>query len=265
MLHAHDALPRGLAISPIHAFSDNFIWCLHNQHDAVVVDPGQAEPVLEFLQQHNLRLTAILVTHHHYDHTGGISKLMSLNPGLDVIGPRGGHIRGITWSVKENDTVTLPALGLEFTTLEVPGHTLDHIAFYGHGSLFCGDTLFNGGCGRLFEGSPEQMLHSLKKFIRLPDDTRVYCAHEYTQANLAFAKAVEPDNSDLLALSSAVDDIRAHNQPSVPTDLATQRRTNPFLRADVPAVQQAANQKSDDSLTDEVTVFATIRKWKDEF
>ena len=177
-----DVLPSGISLVPIAAFTDNYIWCLHNTHDAIVVDPGDAEPVLAFLKKHQLALKAILITHHHHDHTGGIAKLVSANPGMPVIGPRGNHIRGITKSVSQGDTVQLPVLSLNFQVMEVPGHTLDHIAFFGHGIVFCGDTLFSAGCGRLFEGSPEQMLHSLNKLKRLPDDTLVCCAHEYTLA-----------------------------------------------------------------------------------
>jgi len=168
-----DTLPSGLTIHPIPAFTDNYIWCIHNNSNAVVVDPGDAQPVLEYVKANGLTLSAVLITHHHRDHTGGIAKLVSAHPELPVIGPRGGHIRGLTKSVSQGDTVTLPVLKMSLQVMEVPGHTLDHIAFFGHGLVFCGDTLFSAGCGRLFEGSPEQMLHSLNKLKRLPDDTKV--------------------------------------------------------------------------------------------
>lgn len=261
----HNALPEGIRVEPIRAFSDNYIWCLHDGTHAVVIDPGQAEPVQAFLHQNNLQLSGILITHHHYDHTGGITKLVSMRPDIPVSGPEGGHIRGITHAVREDDTVTLPQLNCTFSVLAVPGHTLDHIAFYGHGALFCGDTLFNGGCGRLFEGSAQQMLQSLSKFQHLAEDTVVYCAHEYTQANLAFARAVEPDNETLAEYQQEVAQLRKKDRPTVPTRLSLQYQINPFLRAHEPTVAAAARQKSDESLTDEVSVFAAIRQWKDNF
>ena len=265
MSHAKDALPAGINISPIRAFTDNYIWCLHNERDAVIVDPGDADPVLAFIKARQLNLAAILITHHHRDHTGGIAKLVSIKPDVPVIGPRGGHIRGITRSVSEGDSFSLPCFDLTFSVSEVPGHTLDHIAFNGHGLLFCGDTLFNAGCGRLFEGTPDQMLHSLNKLAHLPDHTQVYCAHEYTAANLAFAQAVEPSNSAVADYLQEVEALRQQDQPSVPTSLAKQRAINPFLRCNTPEVQQAAQHRSNEPLTDEVSVFATIRQWKDEF
>ena len=265
MSHAKEALPDGIKISPIRAFTDNYIWCIHNQHEAIIVDPGEADPVLDFLKEQNLTLTSILITHHHHDHTGGIAKLVSMAPDIPVIGPRGGHIRGITRSVSQSDTFTLDNLNLTFSVTEVPGHTLDHIAFSGHGVLFCGDTLFNGGCGRLFEGSPAQMLHSLSKLTQLPADTLVYCAHEYTAANLAFAMAVEPANSELADYQQEVERLRQQDTPTVPTVLEKQLAINPFLRTNKTAVQQAAAKKSDESLTDEVAVFAAVRQWKDGF
>ncbi|WP_218352892.1 hydroxyacylglutathione hydrolase [Alteromonas lipotrueiana] len=265
MSDAKDNLPAGIKISPIRAFTDNYIWCIHNNREAVIVDPGEAEPVLDFLKANNLTLTSILITHHHHDHTGGIAKLVSMAPDIPVIGPRGGHILGITRSVSQGDTFTLDTLELAFAVMEVPGHTLDHIAFYGQGVLFCGDTLFNGGCGRLFEGEPAQMLHSLNKLTQLPADTLVYCAHEYTAANLAFAVAVEPTNSELADYQQEVESIRQQDRPTVPTKLSKQMAINPFLRAHVPGVQQAAAQKSDEPLTDEVAVFKVVREWKDGF
>lgn len=254
-----------VTVTPIKAFTDNYIWCLDNGNDAVVVDPGDAEPVLAYLKSQHLNLAAILITHHHKDHTGGLARLTSEFSEIPVIGPRGSHIRGITKSVTQGDTVHLPVIDCHFTVIETPGHTLDHIAFYGHGALFCGDTLFAAGCGRLFEGSPEQMLHSLNKLKRLPADTKIYCTHEYTLANIKFARAVEPDNDALSDYARWAESVREEGEPTLPSDMETQLAVNPFLRCKAPAVVQAANKRSQYSLEGEVAVFATIRQWKDEF
>lgn len=260
-----ESLPSGVTIYPIPAFTDNYIWCVHNQRHAVVVDPGDAQPVLTYLKDKGLHLSAVLITHHHRDHTGGIAKLVSAMPDLPVIGPRGGHIRGLTKSVSQGDTVTLPTLDMALHVMEVPGHTLDHIAFFGHNIIFCGDTLFSAGCGRLFEGSPEQMLHSLNKIKRLPAATQVYCTHEYTQANVNFALAVEPDNQALSQFAQWVATQRAENRPTLPTSLNQQKEVNPFLRAHELSVKSAAEAYCENTLVDEVAVFAAIRRWKDEF
>jgi hydroxyacylglutathione hydrolase len=260
-----DTLPSGLTIHPIPAFTDNYIWCIHNNSNAVVVDPGDAQPVLEYVKANGLTLSAVLITHHHRDHTGGIAKLVSAHPELPVIGPRGGHIRGLTKSVSQGDTVTLPVLKMALQVMEVPGHTLDHIAFFGHGLVFCGDTLFSAGCGRLFEGSPEQMLHSLNKLKRLPDNTKVYCTHEYTQANVSFALAVEPENSALVNYAQWVQATRDKNKPTLPSTLKEQKAINPFLRSHELSVKTAAEAYCENSLADDVAVFAAVRRWKDEF
>lgn len=260
-----DSTLTDMTIFPIAAFDDNYIWCIHNDQHAVVVDPGDAEPVLNYLRTHNLVLSAVLITHHHRDHTGGIPKLASALPNLPIIGPRGGHIRGITKSVSQGDTVTLPLLNLTLQVMEVPGHTLDHIAFFGHGALFCGDTLFSAGCGRLFEGSPEQMLHSLNKLKRLPDSTKVYCTHEYTLANVKFALAVEPNNSALQQYANWAQEKRNNNKPTLPSNLLEQKAINPFLRAHELSVKHAAEAYCEKSLRDDVAVFTAVRRWKDEF
>jgi len=258
-------LPNGIAITPIRAFTDNYIWCIHNSTHAVVVDPGDAEPVLAHLKQHGLTLAAILITHHHRDHTGGIAKLAAIAPQLPIIGPRGNHIRGITKSVSQGDTVSLPIFDMQLQVMEVPGHTLDHIAFFGHGVLFCGDTLFSAGCGRLFEGSPEQMLHSLNKLKRLPNDTLVYCTHEYTKANVAFALAIEPDNKALTQYEAWVEQQRHDNLPTLPSTLEKEKNINPFLRSHELSVKKAAETFSNSSLSDDAAVFAAVRRYKDEF
>ncbi|NVK56705.1 MAG: hydroxyacylglutathione hydrolase [Alteromonadaceae bacterium] len=260
-----NSFPAELTVSPIPAFDDNYIWCLHNEQYAVVVDPGDADPVLAFCEQHHLQLAAILITHHHRDHTGGIGKLTSTVNELPVIGPRGGHITGITKSVAQGDLVKLPLINREFSVLEVPGHTLDHIAFVGHNALFCGDTLFSAGCGRLFEGTPGQMHRSLNKIKRLPASTVIYCTHEYTQANVNFALAVEPDNSALLEYDQWVKDMRSQQLPTLPTLLATQITINPFLRCDITAVKESVIAQANTELSDEIAVFTHLRQWKDNF
>lgn len=258
-------LPEGIALAPIAAFTDNYIWCLHNQTHAVIVDPGDADPVLAYLKAHKLTLSAILITHHHHDHTGGIAKLASAYPEVPIIGPRGNHIRGITKSVSQGDSVHLAIMNLHFQVMEVPGHTLDHIAFFGHGMVFCGDTLFSVGCGRLFEGSPEQMLHSLNKLKRLPDDTKVCCAHEYTLANIEFALAVEGSNSALKDYKQWAEQQRSEAKPTLPSTMAEQKKINPFLRSHELSVKTAAEAYCEKSLDDDVAVFTVIRSWKDKF
>ncbi|MCP4863873.1 MAG: hydroxyacylglutathione hydrolase [Pseudomonadota bacterium] len=260
-----DSFPAALSVTPIPAFNDNYIWCLHNEQYAVVVDPGDADPVLAFCKDNELALAAILITHHHHDHTGGITKLSSAVKDLPVIGPRGGHISGITKSVAQGDLVKLPLLDCEFNVLELPGHTLDHIAFVGHNALFCGDTLFSAGCGRLFEGTPGQMHRSLNKIKRLPASTVIYCTHEYTQANVNFALAAEPDNQALQAYDNWVKETRAQNTPTLPTLLSTQLDINPFLRCDSPAIKKSVASQSDAELIDEIAVFTHLRQWKDNF
>ncbi|MCW8092767.1 hydroxyacylglutathione hydrolase [Alteromonas sp. ASW11-130] len=259
------SLPSNVSVTPIPAFTDNYIWCLRNTTDAVVVDPGDAEPVLAYLKDHNLKLAGILITHHHHDHTGGITRLTSTRPDIPVIGPRGNHIRGITKSVTQGDAVHLPIINCDFTVLEIPGHTLDHIAFYGHDAIFCGDTLFAAGCGRLFEGSPAQMVHSLSKLKRLPDHTKVYCGHEYTLANISFAKGVEPNNQALQEYENWAKQQRQQDKTTLPSDIATQKAVNPFLRCHHEEVRSSVQANSEHKLRDEVDVFASLRQWKDKF
>ena len=255
-----------MLIDPIQAFSDNYIWCLNDGSRAVIVDPGDAKPVLRYLAAKQLELTAILITHHHPDHTGGIGELIAKNPGIPVIGPANSPCDALTRRVDDGDEVTV--IDRLFAVVNVPGHTLDHIAFWhiqdGESWLFCGDTLFAGGCGRVFEGSNEQMYQSLQKLEALPDTTRVYCAHEYTLSNLAFASAVEPSNQELQARLEHDRKRREANQPTVPSTIAIERATNPFLRCHTAAVQQAARRQGA-TKTDPVATFAAIREWKNNF
>lgn len=253
-----------IQVTPIRAFRDNYIWAIHDAHKAVIVDPGDAEPVLAFLSEHNLKLVTILVTHHHNDHIGGVRALLRQYV-VPVYGPAGEAIESLTQRLRENDQVTLPDFGLTFKILDIPGHTAGHIAYVGHGMLFCGDTLFACGCGRLFEGTPAQMHSSLGKLAELPGDTKVYCAHEYTLSNIAFARAVEPDNPKLLEREFAEREKRGRDLPTVPSTIAVELETNPFMRSHIPAVLKAANNKTGTAHPTPVDVLATIREWKNNF
>lgn len=340
-----------LQIHPIPAFTDNYIWCLHDGHQAVVVDPGDASPVQRYLQQHSLALTGILVTHHHPDHVAGIAKLVEQWPGIPVWGPAKEHIPALTQALQQGDRVRLAferGFSVELRVIEVPGHTLGHIAYFAEGQsfgagasgsgvgvqssdsavlssgveaqssgtlppssgvgarnagsaapgsdlppkspdtlarssytlpqsldtavpspgfplLFCGDTLFSSGCGRLFEGTPEQMFASLDQLRQLPAATRVYCTHEYTLSNLKFALAVEPDNAELHQRQAEVERLRAAQQPSLPSNLALERQVNPFLRTDQPAVVEAVTRNCGTRPASEAQTFARLRAWKDHF
>lgn len=253
-----------MQIIPLPAFRDNYIWVLRNERYAVVVDPGDAAPVLRYLADEGLTLEAILVTHHHSDHVGGLPALLAATP-VPVYGPTREDIAGISHPAAEGEEVRLPGIGASFTVLDIPGHTAGHVGYYGEGSLFCGDTLFAAGCGRLFEGSPAQMYASLAKLAALPGETRVYCTHEYTLSNLAFAAAVEPDNAAVAKRIAASEALRAANQPTVPFALAGEIDSNPFLRTGEPAVIRQAEVQAGRALTDPVEVFAAIREWKNRF
>ena len=258
-----------MKITPIPAFSDNYIWALHNDRDCVVVDPGDPEVVLRFLAEHKLTLNAILVTHHHFDHTGGIVELTKHYPHITVYGPNNRKIPGINHVLNDTDTLYIDALQIELSVMAVPGHTLDHIMYYADGMLFCGDTLFSCGCGRLFEGTPTQMVASLAKIGQLVEDTLIYCTHEYTQANIAFAQTVEPHNTALAHYKVWADQQRANNLPTLPASLTQQLQINPFLRVDnddVIAFAQDVNPElGSEHNTDPVQVFAALRRAKDEF
>lgn len=251
-----------LQIVPIPAFEDNYLWLLVRGTHAAVVDPGDAQPVLNYLAQHKLSLCAILITHHHGDHVGGIRELLSQFP-VPVYGPAHEKIPGRTQAVTEGDCVRLPELGVEFSVIDVPGHTAGHVAYYGAESLFCGDTLFACGCGRLFEGTPQAMHQSLSKLAHLPDATLVYCAHEYTLDNIRFAKVVEPDSADLLQREIDDRNSRAEHRPTVPSRLDLEKRTNPFLRSAIPTVVAAAQRYAGRTLPEPWQVFAVVRAWKD--
>jgi hydroxyacylglutathione hydrolase len=251
---------------PIPAFADNYLWLLHDGQQALVVDPGDAGPVLAVLKALGLQLASILVTHHHADHTGGVHELRSAS-GAQVYGPATERIPEPFTPLVGGDR--LQALGIEFEVLEVPGHTAGHIAFYASGVngkplLFCGDTLFSGGCGRLFEGTPAQMLASLDKLAALPTDTVVCCAHEYTLANLRFAMAVEPGNHALASYDAQCTTRRENGQPTLPTSIGMELQINPFLRSRQTSVMTAA-RRFDPAAHDDATDFAAIRQWKNQF
>lgn len=249
------------------AFSDNYIWLLHNDHHALVVDPGDSAPVLAWLAQHpNIALDLILVTHHHADHTGGLQDLVA-HTGAQVASPALEKMPVPARGLAQGDTLDWHGLSLQIH--DVPGHTLGHIAFWLHPAdqaplLFCGDTLFSGGCGRLFEGTPAQMLDSLDRLAALPGETRVCCAHEYTLSNLKFALAVEPENRDLQSYAKTCARLREHNLATLPALLSTERAINPFLRSRSPAVSLAVQQRDARAL-DDVSRFAALRTWKNEF
>lgn len=257
-----------LRIEPISALRDNYIWLLQADAEdlAVVVDPGDWRPVEAELQRRDARLGGILVTHHHPDHTAGIPKLAG-PAGLPVYGPARETIPYRSHALADGDRVTVEILGAEFEVLDIPGHTAGHIALYcpRHQFVLTGDTLFSVGCGRLFEGNPRQMRDSLARLRALPDETRIYCGHEYTLKNIEFALAVEPDNADLLRRREEARAQRDHGEPTLPSTIGTEKKTNPFLRWDAPSVKSAAERHVGRELADEVEVFSAIRRLKDEF
>lgn len=272
----HPAAQPALSITALPAFESNYLWLLHRQSAAWVVDPGDAAVVLAALAAHQLTLHGILVTHHHADHTGGIAALRQAYPEARVIGPLdlgSPPIAGITLGAQAGESYALAGLGLSVRCHAVPGHTLDHLAYElpaceasaGIPRLFCGDALFAAGCGRLFEGTPGQMHASLQRLAALPAQTLVYCAHEYTLSNLLFAAAVEPRNAAIADRLARTQALRAAGQATVPFELGPERLSNPFLRCRDPAVQACASERALQSVTDEVAVFAELRAWKNVF
>ena len=252
---------------PLPAFQDNYLWLLHDGQRALVVDPGDAQPVRAYLERAGLQLDAILVTHHHPDHIGGVAELHAAT-GAPVWGPARERIPEPFSKLAEGESVD--ALGLRFQVLDVPGHTAGHIAYYtpdvdGQPLLFCGDTLFSGGCGRLFEGTPAQMLASLEKLAALPDATRVCCTHEYTLGNLKFATAVEPGNAKLVHYRQQCEQQRARGEPTLPSSIAVEKAINPFLRTGAGEVARSAHAHGGADTGDAVAVFAVLREWKNQF
>ncbi len=256
-----------LSILTVPAFDDNYLWIIHDGRHAAVVDPGDAASILAALEARHLELSAILLTHHHADHIGGVPELLAHRQ-VPVFGPSNDNIAAVTQKLQQGQRITVPDLGLELDVIEVPGHTRGHIAYYAAGQhwLFCGDTLFAGGCGRLFEGTPSQMLASLDKLAALPDDTAVYCAHEYTMSNLRFAREVEPDNQALLKRIRVEQEKRDQGIPTVPTQIELERQTNPFLRIRETSVRArlvAAGKVPANK--DDASNFGALREWKNHF
>ena len=249
-----------LDIQPIPAFDDNYIWLLHNGHDAVVVDPGDAAPVLQVLEKLKLRLSTILITHHHSDHIDGVAQLIErYTP--QVFAPQYEQFAFNHTTLADGNMIELAEIGVQFKIMWLPGHTLGHIAYVNDTHLFCGDTLFGAGCGRLFEGSPAQMLSALNRLKVLNPSTQVFCTHEYTTNNINFALTLEPDNQDLIHRKAHVRILRAKNQPSLPSSIALELKTNPFLRCQSPAIiQNSGAEKSD-----ELTVFSAIRTLRNHY
>ena len=248
-------------IKPLKAYTDNYIWLLETNEEVSVVDPGDAKPVLDYLRKTNKNLKDILITHHHFDHTAGVPELENIISG-SIYGPKDSY-ELIKEKVAQGDTIS--SLGIKFQIIEVPGHTLDHIAFYSeeYNILFCGDTLFAGGCGRVFEGTFEQMFESLNKLKQLPDSTQIYCGHEYTKSNLLFSVEVEPENNDLIMRNTKIDNLLLENGSSLPSSIELEKKTNPFLRCDVLSDNIQVIQKFGLSNPSEKEIFKYIREWKD--
>jgi len=258
---------NSLSILTVPAFDDNYLWIIHNGKDAVAVDPGDAQAILSALAQEQLTLSAILLTHHHADHTGGVAPLLQ-HRSVPVYGPANDDIAAVDHPLQGGQHFHLNNLDLEFSVIDVPGHTKGHIAYYAEkqGWLFCGDTLFAGGCGRIFEGTPEQMLHSLDQLAALPEQTLIYCAHEYTLSNLRFAVEVEPENLALRERVKMEQDKRARHLPTVPSPLALEKQTNPFLRSREDSIirrLQACGKISEDQTASQH--FAALREWKNHY
>ena len=255
-----------VSVLPVPAFADNYLWLIHDDEHAVVVDPGDAEPILAALKQHQLSLAAILLTHHHADHAGGVARLLQ-HAQVPVYGPAREAIPGISHKLREGDQVALPQPALQFKVIDVPGHTAGHIAYFEPGQqwLFCGDTLFAGGCGRLFEGTAAQMVDSLSKLAALPEATQVYCAHEYTMSNLKFAQAVDGGNPALQQRVVAEQAKRDQALPTVPSTIGLEKKTNPFLRYAAPEVLDKLQQEGKISSREPIAAFAALREWKNVF
>jgi hydroxyacylglutathione hydrolase len=260
-----------MQVSMIKAFSDNYIWAISSDRSQAlaIVDPGDADVCIEYIEKNQKQLSAILITHHHSDHVGGIRKLLQYCDDkqwpLTIYGPENENIPHCTIKLNENSRIVLHDLAIEFSVIELPGHTSGHIAYLAQDNIFCGDTLFSGGCGRLFEGTPEQMLTSLEKLMALPEKTHIYCAHEYTKANLDFALTVEPSNRELVYYYNQVLKMRAQGIATIPSSILQEKMINPFLRCDRESLMTSASEFSGKTITDSLSAFTIIRAWKDNF
>jgi hydroxyacylglutathione hydrolase len=252
-------------ILPLKALNDNYIWViLNDQSQALIFDPGEAHPVIRFFQENqHITLSGVLITHKHYDHCQGVPEIIRNFP-VPVFGPKHAALDFVDFPQKEKNKIKVEGFN-ELHVMEIPGHTLEHIAYYNSNSIFCGDTLFTGGCGRIFEGTSKQMLESLQKICALPNETLIYCGHEYTLANLEFAFTVEPHNPELLNRIHACKKLRKNHQPTVPAKLELEKQTNPFLRCEVPDVIQSVEKYYQRDFSETVEVFEYLRKWKDGF
>ena len=253
-----------ISVEPLKAFDDNYIWLVTTNEGSIVIDPGESNKIIELIDSNVINLKAVLITHHHYDHTSGLKTLLD-KVDIDVYGPSN-NIQEINQRVKHLDKFS--TIGLDFEVIEIPGHTLDHIAFYSFNKnkpiLFCGDTLFAGGCGRIFEGTFEQMFDSLKKISSLPEHTKIYCGHEYTLSNLRFALEADPGNKNLILEYDRVSKLSDLNTPSIPTSLTKELKVNPFLRCNNLSIKNIIKEKFNLS-GDDLETFTALRKWKDNF
>ena len=258
-------------ITAIKAFTDNYIWAISSttSNHLALVDPGDAEVCIDYIEKHQHVLSAILITHHHADHIGGLEKLYQycLNKGwpIEIYAPKNENIPFASKKLEQDDIVELTEFNLSFNIIDLPGHTLGHIAYYADDILFCGDTLFSGGCGRIFEGTPQQMHTSLTKLKNLPERTRVYCTHEYTLANLTFALTVDTSNSELVHYYKQVKQLRAIEKITLPSSILREKQINPFLRCLDKNIQESVSQFSQQSISSELATFTALRSWKDNF
>ena len=253
-----------ITVTAIHSFTDNFIWMIHNDTHAVIVDPGDAKPVIEVLREKQLKLEAILITHHHWDHTSGIPDLLADYPTIEVYGPANETIEHVTTKVSEGQEVDITSLNLQLQVMDVPGHTGGHIAYYYPNHLFCGDTVFSGGCGRIFpDGSMEKMADSLERISQLPSETLIHCAHEYTVENLGFAQWVEPDSQAIKERLEECYKLLDNNQSTVPSTLAVELACNPFMRTHILEVKAKAEEYAGAALSSNRDTFTALRQWKD--
>lgn len=254
-----------LNVIPVPALRDNYIWCVHDTetNGCVIVDPGEAEPALEVIDNYHLKPQGILITHYHGDHSGGIKPIVK-RYNIEVYGAKNSQVRHCTKQIDDGESIHFDQLNLSLSVFSIPCHTKDHIAFYGQGMVFTGDTLFTGGCGKFFEGTAEDMYNALTKLAMLPLETNIYCGHEYTEKNLRFALEVEPDNQALHQRYQRVHEQRQQGQPTVPATLETELKTNPFMRTGHQTVQRAVHGYVNRQLDDNIDVLAALRQWKDE-